>query len=38
MRGGRIAVGEPLREFQGILSGIPTYLGAPAKLMEQTDG
>jgi circadian clock protein KaiC len=37
MRGGRIAVGEPLREFQGILSGIPTYLGAPAQLMEQTD-
>jgi circadian clock protein KaiC len=38
MRGGRIAVGEPLREFRGILSGIPTYSGAPAKLMEKNDG
>lgn len=29
---GSFTVGEPLREFQGILSGIPTYTGSPAIL------
>lgn len=38
MKGGRIAVGEPLREFQGILSGIPTFRGAAAQLMDKNDG
>ncbi|HEV7281149.1 MAG TPA: ATPase domain-containing protein [Pirellulaceae bacterium] len=38
MRNGCIAVGEPLREFQGVLGGIPNYRGTAAKLMEKTDG
>jgi len=29
---GRVSVGEPLGEFQGILSGTPTYTGSPALL------
>lgn len=28
-----IAVGEPLMEFQGVLRGIPTFVGKPAPLM-----
>jgi circadian clock protein KaiC len=30
-----ITVGEPLVEFQGVLRGIPTYVGPPAPLMEK---
>ena len=28
-----IVIGEPLIEFQGILTGVPTYVGEPGKLM-----
>jgi circadian clock protein KaiC len=31
-----LSVGEPLRDFQGVLRGIPTYVGQPAPLMETT--
>jgi len=31
---GRIVVGEPLSQFQGILSGNPVFLGDPAALMD----
>jgi circadian clock protein KaiC len=30
-----ISVGEPLVEFQGVLRGIPTYVGNNAPLMER---
>jgi circadian clock protein KaiC len=30
-----ITVGEPLREFQGVLRGVPTYVGQSGSLMEQ---
>jgi circadian clock protein KaiC len=30
LRPGRIDVGEPLDEFQGVLTGVPTYLGGSA--------
>jgi circadian clock protein KaiC len=33
-RGGLI-VGEPLREFQGVLTGVPTYFGEPGPLMRE---
>lgn len=33
-----IHIGEPLAEFQGVLSGIPTYLGKAESLMEKRDG
>jgi circadian clock protein KaiC len=29
-----ITIGEPLSEFQGVLYGVPTYLGKSAPLME----
>ena len=29
-----IAVGEPLEEFQGVLRGVPTYVGKSGPLME----
>lgn len=29
----RIQVGEPLKQFQGILTGVPRYIGTPAPLM-----
>ena len=35
---GRIAVGEPLRQFQGILTGVPVYKGDRAALMEKIEG
>ncbi|HYO80655.1 MAG TPA: ATPase domain-containing protein, partial [Bryobacteraceae bacterium] len=31
---GRIMVGRPLTEFQGVLSGLPTYVGEAQHLME----
>ena len=31
-----IVIGEPLEEFHGILTGVPTYVGRTAKLMEKT--
>lgn len=33
-RGG-LLVGEPLVEFQGVLTGVPTYIGGTAPLMDQ---
>jgi circadian clock protein KaiC len=30
---GGLRLGEPLREFQGVLTGVPTYIGGSAKLM-----
>lgn len=30
---GGLFVGEPLREFQGVLTGVPTYTGSPAPLL-----
>ncbi len=30
---GRLRIGEPLREFQGVLSGIPTYVGDEGPLL-----
>ena len=34
-RGG-LVVGEPLVEFQGVLTGVPTYVGGTAPLMDQS--
>jgi circadian clock protein KaiC len=31
---GGVKVGEPLREFQGVLTGVPVYTGAPGPLLE----
>ena len=31
-----IVIGEPMEEFHGILTGVPTYVGRTAKLMEKT--
>ncbi len=31
---GGIKIGEPLVDFQGVLRGIPTYVGGAAPLME----
>jgi circadian clock protein KaiC len=36
-RGG-LAVGEPLSEFQGVLTGVPQYVGTAAPLMRNGDG
>lgn len=33
-----IMVGEALRQFQGILSGVPIFRGAPNQLMQAKDG
>jgi circadian clock protein KaiC len=33
---GGLAVGDPLAEFQGVLTGVPTYTGGKAPLMDQT--
>jgi hypothetical protein len=30
-----LLIGEPLEEFQGILTGVPTFVGRPATLMEK---
>jgi len=32
---GGLIVGEPLREFQGVLTGVPVYGGNPAPLMQE---
>jgi circadian clock protein KaiC len=32
---GGIAVGEPLHSFQGVLTGVPHYLGAEGPLLDQ---
>ena len=33
-----ITVGEPLREFQGVLKGVPTYLGEGKPLLSEQAG
>jgi circadian clock protein KaiC len=33
-RGG-LALGEPLEEFQGVLTGVPSYLGAAGSLLQK---
>jgi circadian clock protein KaiC len=33
---GGISLGDPLREFQGVLRGVPTYVGQSQPLMEAT--
>jgi RecA-superfamily ATPases implicated in signal transduction len=33
---GGLVVGNPLAEFQGVLTGVPTYTGATAPLMDQS--
>src|ERR1043165_7142611 len=33
---GGLSLGDPLREFQGVLRGVPTYVGQSQPLMEQT--
>jgi circadian clock protein KaiC len=30
-----LTVGEPLHEFQGVLRGVPTYVGRSAPLLER---
>ncbi|HZG54449.1 MAG TPA: ATPase domain-containing protein, partial [Pyrinomonadaceae bacterium] len=36
MSGGGIAVGQPLRDFQGVLTGVPTYSNEPPALREKS--
>jgi circadian clock protein KaiC len=38
VRRGGLFVGEPLREFQGVLTGVPRYVGASEPLLEDTNG
>lgn len=33
-----VRVGEPLRDFRGVLSGVPTYFGDDADLLRRRDG
>ena len=33
-----IAVGRALTEFQGVLTGVPTYIGADSNLLDETNG
>ncbi|MDQ6690922.1 MAG: AAA family ATPase [Gemmatimonadota bacterium] len=35
---GGLFVGEPLRDFQGVLTGVPHYTGSYEPLLEETDG
>jgi circadian clock protein KaiC len=35
---GGLFVGEPLRDFQGVLTGVPHYVGASEPLLEEADG
>jgi circadian clock protein KaiC len=35
---GGLLVGEPLSEFQGVLTGVPHYTGGTAPLLEAADG
>lgn len=37
-RGQGVRVGQPLREFQGVLSGMPVFRGAAEEIMPATDG
>jgi circadian clock protein KaiC len=30
---GGLTVGDPLKDFQGVLTGVPTYTGSPTPLM-----
>ena len=32
---GGLIIGEPLEDFQGILTGVPTYVGGADKLLEK---
>jgi circadian clock protein KaiC len=34
---GGLRVGEPLRDFQGVLTGVPSYTGNAAPLMHDDD-
>jgi circadian clock protein KaiC len=34
---GGLSVGEPLRDFQGVLTGVPNYIGKVEPLMEEQD-
>jgi circadian clock protein KaiC len=38
MSGGGIAVGQPLKDFQGVLTGVPTYSKEPPALREKSGG
>jgi circadian clock protein KaiC len=38
MSGGGIAVGEPLRDFQGVLTGVPSYSYDPSAFVEKSGG
>lgn len=33
-----LVIGEALRQFQGILTGVPIFTGAPSQLMQAKDG
>jgi circadian clock protein KaiC len=35
---GGLIVGEPLRDFHGVLTGVPSYVGSPSPLMEENTG
>lgn len=35
---GGIRIGEPLREFQGVLTGVPTFSGAKSELLQEKPG
>jgi circadian clock protein KaiC len=35
---GGLRVGEPLRNFQGVLTGVPNYTGPSAPLMDESGG
>src|SRR5436190_122482 len=37
-RGQGVRLGQPLREFQGVLSGMPVFRGAAEEIMSATDG
>ncbi len=37
VQAGGLFVGEPLSEFQGVLTGVPHYVGAAAPLLEEKD-
>ena len=36
--GGGVIVGEPLRQFQGVLTGVPRYSGTDTPLLKKKDG
>jgi circadian clock protein KaiC len=35
---GKISVGEPLKEFTGVLTGVPEFVGAPSKVETPSAG